>query len=211
MSIQVFKYSSIQVFKYSKLAVAALSATLLISCGSDSKSSGGGSDILQGTWKISCAEDSDETGTYDVYTDIFTSNTKFEYILTKHSDSACEDGSYTQRTTGTYALGSEITLDDDNKVFKYDEDTLKVYLTLDSDDYTTTYNSITECGHSDWVKGEEKDVSDCTPYSGLVSKDYSIVDVQGDKLFYGDVDSNTGDVDGNRYSTLDTTEEYIKQ
>lgn len=80
--------------------------------------------------------------------------------------------------------------------------------TLLTDAAVTFSNTNKVCGKTDWVKNVEADLSVCN--SANLGDEFDIADIQDNKLYFGDPTSNTGDVDGNRYDSLDD-KAYIKQ
>ena len=129
--------------------------------------------------------------------------------MSTSNDSNCANIYSEDVYVGTYILGDEITLDDDNKVHKMNATKVTNTQTILTDAAISFYNSNSVCGKTDWVKDVEADLTVCN--SANLGERFDIVDIEDNKLYFGSTHSNTGDADGNRYTTLDTTEEYIKQ
>lgn len=168
-------------------------------------------DLLTGTWSSACA--SDHSGNFN--REIFNfKGDEATYSIKTYSDSSCKTLISTLKTDRTYQLGDVISGLDNQKL---DYTFKSVTMTYHNAAILASANKAPGYyGFSDWKLNQSKVISGLkkTPSSDAEhaqgEKFFTIVKIDGNKIYMGDYDSGAGTSDQTRLSRIYTVP-FIKE
>lgn len=162
--------------------------------------------VLEGKWLQECAVLGQQSRRNEVE---FIGNA-IQFKGTAYSDSGCEVAIFSQKGAYLFELGEERILASGERVKEMTNSPISLNLAFHGIAVVEQVNQAgeLECGTSDWLDSEFKDVFDCAWFTGSGDREFSqIVKIESDHLTYGD-ETQVGD-DG--YATQLQANFYIKQ
>jgi len=185
----------------------------LTNCGKDTKNSPAEdpnaaiASSLAGTWKISC------TAKTMMTTTVANNTQKDMFVL--YSDSSCSSPYLTSTRESTFTIEGAVS--GLTNTYKKNNTLTSFKMTQKSSDAVTEANTEAFLGYTDWVKDVEKDISGKKSSSSaktersVGSLTYTIVKVQDNKWYGGDMAENDGSSEAKRPTTVDSDGFSTKQ
>lgn len=162
---------------------------------------------LAGTWKTSCIAKKINTST--------VANNTQKDVAVFYSDFSCSSPYYTATRENTFTIEGAVS--GLTNTYKKNNTLTSFKLMMRSSDAVTDANTEAFFGYTDWVKDVDKDISGkkSAPSEeaelGVGSVVYTIVKVQDNKWYGGDMSTNDGLSEAKRPTTVDSADFSTKQ